>query len=771
MAQARRHSSTARTLPNLPPRLTRLGREVLVIAYAALTLYLLVCLLSYSNQDPSYTFTGGDSSVQNLGGHFGAWFSDLFFNAFGYSAYLFPAIFSLLSWRTFRHQREKPARYVRIAHTVGVVLAVFSACGLAHIHFARDIVEPTFEAGGWIGSLSGAWLLAVFGIVGATVILLVMFVAAISWALDVSWFVIMDRIGEWTCKAVGWSIDRARTSIDLAEGMRSRRKRKEVVSSLRKGQDSRSSIRIEPKISQPKSGTRIYKEKQTPIPMFVEELTPRGALPPLALLDTPERRVGGYSNEALEMMSRLVEKKLLDFNIEVEVKAVQPGPVITRFEIEPAAGVKASQIVGLSRDIARALSVVSVRVVENIAGKTFIGLEIPNEERESVYLLEGLASEVYESSKSPLSLVLGKDIAGQTVISDLCKMPHLLIAGTTGAGKSVCINALILSIVYKSTPEDVRLILVDPKMLELSTYDGIPHLLTPVVTDMQKAANALRWCMNEMDRRFRLMSALGVRNIVGYNRKVLTAENSGNPIVDPLFVANGIDENQTTTPTLSKMPYVVVVIDELADLFMVVGKKVEELITRIAQRARAAGIHLVVATQRPSVDVVTGLIKANIPTRIAFQVSSRADSRTVLDQMGAEQLLGHGDMLFLPPGTGFPVRVHGSFVSDQEVQKVTDQLRQSGTPEYLESVIETSLGNDGVNGEVDSGSGEEDPLYDQAIAFVTETKRASISSVQRQFRVGYNRAARMMEAMEASGVVSTSENGRREVLVPPPPSR
>ena len=581
----------------------------------------------------------------------------------------------------------------------------------------------------------------------------------------------MDWIGEWTCKAVDWSIDRVRTSIDLAEGMRSRRKRKETVSGLRKGLDSKSSIRIEPKISQPKAGTRIYKEKQTPIPMFVEELAPKGTLPPLALLDTPEQRGGGYSNEALEMMSRLVEKKLLDFNIEVEVKAVQPGPVITRFEIEPAAGVKASQIVGLSRDLARALSVVSVRVAENIAGKTFIGLEIPNEERESVYLLEGLASEVYEASKSPLSLVLGKDIAGQTMISDLCKMPHLLIAGTTGAGKSVCINALILSIVYKSTPEDVRLILVDPKMLELSTYDGIPHLLTPVVTDMRKAANALRWCMNEMDRRFRLMSALGVRNIVGYNRKVLAAKNAGKPIVDPLFVAGGIDENRTDAPTLSKMPYIVVVIDELADLFMVVGKKVEELIIRIAQRARAAGIHLVVATQRPSVDVVTGLIKANIPTRIAFQVSSRADSRTVLDQMGAEQLLGHGDMLFLPPGTGFPVRVHGSLVSDQEVQKVTDQLRQSGTPEYLESVIETTLGNDGANGEGDSGSGEEDPLYDQALVFVTETKRASISSVQRQFRVGYNRAARMMEAMEASGVVSASENGRREVLVPPPPSR
>lgn len=767
MAQARRHSTTAKTLPNIPPRLTRLGREVLVIAYAALTLYLLVSLFSYSNQDPSYTFTGDGNSVQNLGGRFGAWFSDLFLHGFGYSAYLFPVVFGLLSWRTFRYQRERPAQYVRIAHAVGIVLAVLSACGIENIHFARRISGVTFEAGGWIGTLSGTWLLAVFGVVGATVILLVMFVAAVSWALDVSWFVIMDWIGKWTCRGIEQLVHRGRSSFDVLEGMRSRRRRQESVSGLRKGLDSKSSIRIEPKISQPKAGSRIYKEKQTPIPMFVEEVVPKGALPPLALLDTPQQRIGGYTNEALEMMSRLVEKKLLDFNIEVEVKAVQPGPVITRFEIEPAAGVKASQIVALSRDLARALSVVSVRVVENIAGKTFVGLEIPNEDRETVYLLEGLASEVYESSKSPLSLVLGKDIAGQTVISDLCKMPHLLIAGTTGAGKSVCINALILSIVYKSTPEDVRLILVDPKMLELSTYDGIPHLLTPVVTDMQKAANALRWCMNEMDRRFRLMSALGVRNIVGYNRKILSAENAGKPIVDPLFSDNNVGEEQKEQPTLSKMPYIVVVIDELADLFMVVGKKVEELITRIAQRARAAGIHLVVATQRPSVDVVTGLIKANIPTRIAFQVSSRADSRTVLDQMGAEQLLGHGDMLFLPPGTGFPVRVHGSLVSDQEVHKVTEQLRQSGTPEYLESVITVGSGAD-TNSEVDSGSGEEDPLYDQAVAFVTESKRASISSVQRQFRVGYNRAARMIEAMEASGVVSTSENGRREVLAAPP---
>ena len=467
-------------------------------------------------------------------------------------------------------------------------------------------------------------------------------------------------------------------------------------------------------------------------------------------------------------MSRVVEKKLLDFNIAVQVEAVQPGPVITRFEIETAPGVKASQIAGLSRDLARSLSVVSVRVVENIPGKTFIGREIPNEIRETVSLVEGLASEVYESSKSPLTLFLGKDIAGQTVVSDLCKMPHLLVAGTTGSGKSVCINALILSIIYKSTPADVRFIMVDPKMLELSAYDGIPHLLTPVVTDMQKAANALRWCIVEMDRRFRLMAELQVRNIAGYNRKVIAAIDAGNPMVDPLHESQ-VDDTAAQTPTLSKMPYVVVIIDEFADLLMVVGKKVEELITRIAQRARAAGIHVILATQRPSVDVVTGLIKANIPTRVAFQVSSRADSRVVLDQMGAEQLLGHGDMLFLPPGTGFPVRVHGAFVSDQEVQRVTNQLRQGGAPAYLDNVVNVEFESDFSSGGVEGGDGDGDPLYDRALAFVTATRRASISSVQRQLRVGYNRAARMVEAMEMAGVVGPLENGKREVLAPAPP--
>ena len=767
MAQAKRHTTTIKALPNIPPRLARLGREVLVIAYAALTLYLLISLVTHSDHDPSFTFTGNGGSVQNMGGSFGAWFSDLFLHAFGYTAFLFPVIFALLSWRTFKHQKERPAKYVKAAHAIGLFLALFAACGLEHIHFPRQVSILTFEAGGWVGSLSGMWLLMVFGIVGATVILLVMFVAAISWALDVSWFVIMDWTGKWTCKIFDWLLEYFKSLIEQRQDFSNPKKREKVPARTKIGLDGKTSVRIEPKLSPPKAGARIYREKQTPIPIFEEDAVPKGVLPPLGLLDSPKQQSGGYSKETLERMSRLVEKKLLDFNIQVRVESVQPGPVITRFEIDPAPGVKASQIVGLSRDLARALSVVSVRVVENIPGKTFVGLEIPNEEREPVHLLEGLASEIYESSKSPLSLVLGKDIAGQTVISDLAKMPHVLIAGTTGAGKSVCINALILSIVYKSTPEDVRLILIDPKMLELSTYDGIPHLLTPVVTDMQKAGNALRWCMNEMDRRFRLMSALGVRNIIGYNRKVLAAENIGQPLIDPLRPEGENEEPNNESANLSKMPYIVVIIDELADLFMVVGKKVEELITRIAQRARAAGIHLVVATQRPSVDVVTGLIKANIPTRIAFQVSSRADSRTVLDQMGAEQLLGHGDMLFLPPGTGFPVRVHGSLVSDQEVHKVTEQLRNSGAPEYLEGILDSNSNPDDTSSDFSGGNGEEDPLYDQAVSFVAETRRASISSVQRQLRVGYNRAARMVEAMEAAGVVSGNENGKREVLVPP----
>ncbi|HMB72465.1 MAG TPA: DNA translocase FtsK, partial [Gammaproteobacteria bacterium] len=492
-------------------------------------------------------------------------------------------------------------------------------------------------------------------------------------------------------------------------------------------------------------------------------------LPPLALLDDPPASVGGFSADALEAMSRLVELKLADFGIEAEVVGVHPGPVITRFELKPAAGVKVSQISNLAKDLARSLSTVSVRVVEIIPGKPYVGLEIPNEVRELVSFGEIVKSQAYDSLTTPLALALGKSISGEPVVADLARMPHLLIAGTTGSGKSVAINAMVLSLLYKSTPEHVRMIMIDPKMLELSVYEGIPHLLAPVVTDMQEAANALRWCVAEMDRRYALLASLGVRHLSGYNRKVADAAERGEPLVDPGWRS---DEEGSSAPLLEPLPNVVVVIDELADMMMLVGKKVEELIARLAQKARASGIHMIIATQRPSVDVITGLIKANIPSRIAFQVSAKVDSRTILDQIGAEHLLGHGDMLYMPSGSSLPERVHGAFVSDQEVHAVVRALRQSGTPTYLEEVVRGGDSQTGLPG-VDAGTsldGEQDPLYDQAVRIVTETRKASISGVQRRLKVGYNRAARMVETMEEVGIVGELQaNGSREVLVPPPP--
>jgi len=575
-----------------------------------------------------------------------------------------------------------------------------------------------------------------------------------------SWFWVMDNLGRYAFEVYYWGARQWSSMRDMTEGLKARHLRQDSVAEIRKRMTRERRPRIEPRIKSAPDGVRVQKEKQKSL---FDESGEVGPLPPLGLLQSADPPVEAFSHQSLETMSRMVEKKLGDFNITAEVVGVQPGPVITRFELEPAAGVKASQITGLARDLARALSVVSVRVVENIPGKTVVGLEIPNEQRETVHLGEGLASRAFEEANTPLPLMLGKDIGGTPVVADLCKMPHLLIGGTTGSGKSVCINALILSMIYKSSPDDVRMIMVDPKMLELSVYDGIPHLLAPVVTDMKQAANALRWCIFEMERRFRLMAALGVRNIAGFNRKVVAAQKERRPLLDPL-VQPGEEAQQ-----LDALPYIVVVIDELADLMMVVGKKVEELITRIAQRARAAGIHLILATQRPSVDVITGLIKANIPTRIAFQVSSRVDSRTILDQIGAEQLLGHGDMLYLPPGAGAPIRVHGGFVSDQEVHTVVEHLKKSGTPEYLDEILEDSTAAAGEEGGQDYDS-EDDPLYDEALRLVTETRRASISAVQRRLRIGYNRAARMIESMERAGVVGPLQsNGKREVLAPPPP--
>lgn len=509
----------------------------------------------------------------------------------------------------------------------------------------------------------------------------------------------------------------------------------------------------------------VDREEDEPAPA-----EPLSRLPSLDLLDPPPRQQKQFSPEAIENMSRLLEIRLKEFGVEVSVDAVHPGPVITRFEILLAPGVKVSRISNLAKDLARSLAVVSVRVVEVIPGKTTVGIEIPNEDRQIVRLSEVLSSETYEEARSPLTLALGHDIGGEPVTADLAKMPHLLVAGTTGSGKSVGVNAMILSMLFKSTPDEVRMVMIDPKMLELSIYDGIPHLLCPVVTDMKEAANALRWCVAEMERRYKLMAAMGVRNLAGFNNKIIEAQKAGQPLVDPLFRRDSMDDEP---PLLAALPMIVVIVDEFADMMMIVGKKVEELIARIAQKARAAGIHLILATQRPSVDVITGLIKANIPTRIAFQVSSKIDSRTILDQGGAEQLLGHGDMLYLPPGTSLPNRVHGAFVSDEEVHRVVDAWKARGRPDYIEDILagvdESSPGFDS-GGEGGGEGTEEDPLYDEAVRFVLESRRASISAVQRKLRIGYNRAARMIEAMEDAGVVtSMSTNGSREVVAPAPP--
>ncbi len=749
-------------------------REAGFLMLAPVAAYLLLCLLTYSPLDRSWSYVGQAGPTHNIGGTVGAWAADLSFYLFGYLAYAFPLLLLLFGWSLFRDRdNANDSPLEPTMRLVGGVAFFIGGTGLAHLQSSGALAKLA-GTGGVMGRVIGDLLMRGFGFLGATLFLLAIVLVALTLATGLSWFKLMDAIGRGMLFAFGWLGSSARK----AEEMRTARAARSARETVRKvdtaKQSKREPIKIEPTFSAVEKSERATREQQIPLFSGIAN----SDLPPLSLLDEPQQQAKGYSEETLEALSRQVEFKLKDFRIDAHVVGVFPGPVITRFELQPAAGIKGSQISNLDKDIARGLSVVSVRVVDVIPGKSVIGLEIPNKERETVYLSEILRSEKYDGVKSPLALALGKDIGGRPVVVDLAKMPHLLVAGTTGSGKSVALNAMVLSLLYKATARDVRMIMIDPKMLELSVYEGIPHLLVPVITDMKEAANGLRGCVAEMERRYKLMSVMGVRNLAGFNRKVKDAQDAGQPLSDPLFKKPEGTTEPIVVPTLEPLPYIVIIIDEFADMMMIVGKKVEELIARLAQKARAAGVHLILATQRPSVDVITGLIKANIPTRIAFQVSSKIDSRTILDQSGAESLLGHGDMLYLPPGTATPERVHGAFVSDEEVHKVVAHLRNQSKPEYnLGFLAEVqSLGDGRVIGESglpedgEIAEGDYDELYDKAVAIVTESRRASISGVQRRLKIGYNRAARLVEMMESQGIVSAPlHNGNREVLAPPPP--
>ena len=756
----------------------RIIREGVLILSFLLGLFLVIALVSYSPRDPGFTTTGSSADIQNAVGQLGAWIADLLFHLFGFFAYLFPLALVLKAIGFLRksEQGEEPFSWAMFGlKTGGVILLAVGACALATMHFAIGGDVP-WLAGGVIGSMMVNVTVPVFAVVGSTLLYFAIFLLGLTISVEISWLRLVDRTGALTLNGLAWMAQTWKTWWATKKEEQGTRQiletRKRALDVYIEKEKKRVPPTIKPVEKKPAvKSARVEKERQgrlftAPNP---------GDLPAIALLDEYKGvQKQGFSKESLEAMSRLLELKLGDFGIEIQVTEVNPGPVITRFEVQPAPGIKASRITGLGKDLARSLALVSVRVVEVIPGKTVIGIEIPNEHREMIMLSQVLASPDFDKSPSPVSMALGHDIVGKPMIVDLAKMPHLLVAGTTGSGKSVGINAMILSILFKSTPEQVRMIMIDPKMLELSVYDGIPHLLTPVITDMKDAANGLRWSVAEMERRYKLMSALGVRNLAGYNKKVTDAAKSGQPIIDPLWRADPMQllEDQQA-PVLEALPMIVVIVDELADMMMVVGKKVEELIARIAQKARAAGIHLILATQRPSVDVLTGLIKANIPTRLSFMVQSKIDSRTILGEGGAEQLLGNGDMLFMPPGGGIATRVHGAFVSDEEVHRVVADWKSRGEPVYIEEITQGAEDRDmGAfgGGDDEGGAEEDDALYDEAVAFVTESRKASISAVQRKLRIGYNRAARMIDAMEAAGVVtSMNTNGSREVLAPPPP--
>ncbi|MDZ3991273.1 DNA translocase FtsK [Pseudomonas sp. Teo4] len=786
-----------------------------MIAVGALCLYLWMALLTYDTSDPGFSHTSNVEQVQNAAGRAGAYFADILFMVLGYFAYIFPLLLAIKTWQIFRerHQPWQWSGWLFSWRLIGLVFLVLSGAALAHIHFHPPESLP-FSAGGALGESLGDLARNLLNVQGSTLMFIALFLFGLTVFTDLSWFKVMDMTGKITLDL-----------FELVQGAanrwwEARNERKRLVAQLREVDEpsfevapmaaekrepvkpqqppqpreriverdeppARPIVAREPVVARevpreqptapviiaptpakaPEPSKRVMKEKQAPL--FVDSGL-EGTLPSISILDPAEQKKIEYSPESLASVGQLLEIKLKEFGVEVSVDSIHPGPVITRYEIQPAAGVKVSRIANLAKDLARSLAVTSVRVVEVIPGKTTVGIEIPNENRQMVRFSEVLATPQYDEQKSPVTLALGHDIGGKPVITDLAKMPHLLVAGTTGSGKSVGVNAMILSILFKSSPEDARLIMIDPKMLELSIYEGIPHLLCPVVTDMKDAANALRWSVAEMERRYKLMAAMGVRNLAGFNRKIKDAQEAGEIIHDPLYRRESMDDEP---PALKTLPTIVVVVDEFADMMMIVGKKVEELIARIAQKARAAGIHLILATQRPSVDVITGLIKANIPTRMAFQVSSKIDSRTIIDQGGAEQLLGHGDMLYMPPGTSLPIRVHGAFVSDDEVHRTVEAWKLRGAPDYnddiLNGVEEAGSGFEGGGGGGDGDDSESDALYDEAVQFVLESRRASISAVQRKLKIGYNRAARMIEAMEMAGVVTPmNSNGSREVIAP-----
>ena len=732
-------------------------------------IFWLISLLGYSAQDAAWSTSGGvESTLHNWGGKLGAYLADASYFLFGFSAWwllvvgLTVWLASLAQWLRGDNSNTESVAMERVRFWAGLTVLVSASAALEWSRLYRFEAHLPDHAGGALGYLLGSSSVKWLGFAGSGLTLIIVGVIAASTVFRFSWAQAAQRLGEWISNLIELRREKREIAEDLAVGKKAALEREETVTDERIDMEAHHPVPtvIEPAFANVPQSARIVKERQKPL--FKD--MPDSKLPQVDLLDDAPSKQEGVAPETLEMTSRLIEKKLRDFGVEVRVVAAAPGPVITRYEIEPATGVKGSQVVGLAKDLARALSLISIRVIETIPGKNYMALELPNAKRQSIRLSEILGSQIYNEAKSLLTMGLGKDIAGHAVVADLAKMPHCLVAGTTGSGKSVGINAMILSLLYKADARDVRLLLIDPKMLEMSVYEGIPHLLCPVVTDMRQAAHGLNWCVAEMEKRYKLMSKMGVRNLAGYNVKIDDAKARGEMIGNPFSLTPDQPE------PLERLPYIVVVIDELADLMMVVGKKIEELIARLAQKARAAGIHLILATQRPSVDVITGLIKANIPTRLSFQVSSKIDSRTILDQMGAEALLGMGDMLYMPSGTGFPVRVHGAFVSDEEVHRVVAYLKEQGDPNYIEGVLEGGVldGESGdLGGDLSETGGDKDPMFDQAVEVVLKNRKASISLVQRHLKIGYNRSARMLEEMEKSGLISAmSGSGQREILVP-----